>query len=53
MRNFFKMQEEGTGYRGSIAPRNFFGNRGGQEMQKALTNLCGIIDQEFNKLFTE
>lgn len=51
MRNFFKMQEKGTGYRGSIAPRNFFGTKGEVEMQRALTNLQTIIEEEFNKLF--
>ena len=50
-RNFFKMQEDGTGYRGSIAPRNFFGTSGEREMQTALSNLQKIIEQEFNKLF--
>jgi len=50
-RNFFKMQEEGNGYRGSIAPRNFFGIRGEIEMEKALSNLQQIIEEEFNKLF--
>lgn len=49
--NFFKMQEEGTGYRGAIAPRNFFGTKGEAEMQRALTNLQTIIEEEFNKLF--
>ena len=50
-RNFFKMQEEGNGYRGSISARNFFGTSGEREMQKALSNLQTIIEQEFNKLF--
>lgn len=48
---FFKLQEQGDYYRGSIASRNFFGSYGEVEMQKAVTNLATIIDQEFNKLF--
>ena len=42
-----------TGYRGSIAPRNWFGNRSQREMQNAARNLERLIDllikQEFNK----
>lgn len=53
MRNFFKLQEEGDYYRGSIAARNFFGTNGSREMDKALSNLSEIIEHEFNKLFTE
>jgi hypothetical protein len=53
LRNFFKLQEEGDYYRGSIAARNFFGTNGSREMDKALSNLSEIIEQEFNKLFTE
>lgn len=33
-----------TGNRGRIAPRNFFGNRSHQEMQKAAENLEKLID---------
>lgn len=50
-RTFFKLQEEGDYYRGSIAPRNFFGTHGNIEMQKAVSNLSKIIDEEYNKLF--
>jgi len=53
MRNFFKLQEEGDYYRGSIAARNFFGTDGSREMDKALTNLSAIIEHEFHKIFTE
>ena len=53
MRNFFKLQEQGDYYRGSIAARNFFGPNGSREIDNALTNLSTIIEQEFNKLFTE
>ena len=52
-RTFFKLQESGTGYRGSIAPRNFFATSGEREMQQAVQNLSQMINQEFNKLFTE
>ena len=52
-RTFFKLQSEGTGYRGSIAPRNFFATSGEREMQQAVQNLSQMINQEFNKLFTE
>ena len=52
-KTFFKLQQEGIGYRGSIAPRNFFGTVGAREVEKAIQNLSTIIDQEFNKLFKE
>lgn len=52
-RTFFKLQSEGTGYRGSIAPRNFFASAGERAMQQAVQNLSQMIEQEFNKLFTE
>ena len=48
---FFKLQEQGDWYRGSIAPRNFFGTKGEPEVQKGVQNLAKIIDEEFNKLF--
>ena len=50
-KNFFRMQEEGTGYRGSIAPRNFFGTAGSREMQRAVENLGRMIDEEYDKIF--
>lgn len=50
-RTFFKMQEEGIGYRGKIAPRNFFESYGTSAINTAITNLSKIIDEEFNKLF--
>ena len=52
-RTFFKLQSEGTGYRGSIAPRNFFASTGERAMQQAVQNISQMIEQEFNKLFTE
>lgn len=51
MRNFFKLQEEGDYYRGSIASRNFMDRLGSPSMQKAVDNLSKMIDEEFNKLF--
>lgn len=51
-RTFFKLQEEGTHYRGSIAPRNFFHTFGDPAMQQALENLSKMVDEEFNKLFS-
>lgn len=50
MRNFFKLQEEGDYYRGSIAARNFMDRLGSPAMQKAVDNLSKMIDEEFNKL---
>ena len=52
-RAFFKMQEEGDWYRGSIASRNFFGTLGRPAMDRAVRNLGQMVDEEFNKLFTE
>lgn len=52
-RTFFKLQEEGTAYRGAIAPRNFFATDGERAMQQAVQNLSQMIEQEFNKMFTE
>ena len=34
-----------TGFRGRIAPRNFFGDRSHQEMEKAAQNLERLIDE--------
>ena len=42
-----------TGSRGTIAPRNFFGTSGAQEVQRALQNLSTIIDEEFENVFKE
>lgn len=41
----------GKGNRGEIAPRNFLGTSGEQEVQKALDNLSQILDEEFEKVF--
>lgn len=50
-KTFFKLQEEGDYYRGSISPRNFFGPSAEKELQVALDNLVKMIDQEFDKVF--
>ena len=50
-KTFARLQEDGDYFRGSIAPRNFFGTSGEREMNAALSNLQQIIEQEFNKLF--
>ena len=52
-RTFKRLQDEGDYFRGAIAPRNFFGTKGEQEMAVAVRNLKALIDEEFNKLFTE
>ena len=52
-RAFFKMQEEGDWYRGSIAPRNFFARMGQPVMERAAKQLGRMIEEEFSKLFTE
>ena len=52
-RAFFKMQEEGDWYRGSIAPRNFFATLGQPAIERAVRNLGQMVDEEFNKLLTE
>jgi hypothetical protein len=49
-RTFFKLQEEGDYYRGSIAPRNFMSRLGNPSMQRALENLSKMVDEEFDKL---
>lgn len=51
-REFFRMQEEGDWYRGSIAPRNFFASLGQPEMEKAVERLGKMVDEAFDKLFT-
>lgn len=50
-RTFFKLQEQGDYYRGSISSRNFFGNAASTAIQTVVEKLAGMIDQEFNKLF--
>ena len=50
-REFFRMQEEGDWYRGSIAPRNFFARIGQPEMEKAVDRLGKMVDEAFDKLF--
>lgn len=52
-RTFFKLQEGGTYYRGSISPRNFFAQEGHRQMEAAVQNLSKMIDEEFQKLFNE
>jgi len=51
-REFFRMQEEGDWYRGSIAPRNFFASIGQPEMERAVERLGKMVDEAFDKLFT-
>lgn len=48
---FAKLQEQGDYFRGSIAPRNFFGKIGQPELEKAAKNLETIINEEFDKIF--
>lgn len=50
-RTFFKLQEQGDNYRGSIAPRNFMERLGQPAMQQAIANLSKMVDEEFDKLF--
>lgn len=50
-KDFFKLQEQGDYYRGSIAPRNFMERLGKPSMQIALENLSRMVDEEFDKLF--
>ena len=50
-RTFFKLQEQGDYYRGSIAPRNFMNTLGNPSMQRAVENLSKMVDEEFDKLF--
>ena len=48
---FFKLQEQGDYYRGSIAPRNFMSTLGNPSMRRAVENLSKMVDEEFDKLF--
>jgi len=48
---FFKLQEQGDYYRGSIAPRNFMNTLGSPSMRRAVENLSKMVDEEFDKLF--
>ena len=50
-RTFFRLQEQGDYYRGSIAPRNFMSRLGTPAMQRAVENLSRMVDEEFDKLF--
>ena len=50
-RTFFKLQEQGDYYRGSIAPRDFMSSLGKPSMRRAVENLSRMIDEEFDKLF--
>ena len=52
-REFFRMQEEGDWYRGSIAPRNFFTTIGQPAMDTAVKRLGQMVDEAFDKLFIE
>lgn len=48
---FFKLQDQGDYYRGSIASRNFMSRLGNPSMQRAIMNLSKMVDEEFDKLF--
>lgn len=50
-KTFFKLQEQGDYYRGSIASRNFMNTLGSPSMQRAVENLSKMVDEEFDKLF--
>lgn len=50
---FFRLQEQGDGFRGSIAPRNFFSRYGKPALQKAVTNISRAIDDAYNELFNK
>lgn len=52
-RTFFKLQEQGDYFRGSIGPRNFFGQSGQRAISTACNNLANMIEEEYNKLFNE
>ena len=51
--NFFKMQESGEGYRGAIAPRNFFERYGRAKLEIAVQNISKAIDDAYKTLFNE
>jgi hypothetical protein len=42
----------GRGFRGSIAPRNFFDHLATPAVQKAADNLGRMVEEEFNKIIT-
>ena len=50
LRRFFKLQEEGDNYRGSIKSRNFLSQLGDPAMRKAVANIGRMVDDEFEKL---
>ena len=53
MRNFFKLQEEGDYYRGSIAPRNFFKGAAERSLVTAADNLATLIDTELEAMLNK
>jgi hypothetical protein len=52
-RTFFKLQEQGDYYRGSIGARNFFGRLGDPAVKSAVRRLSKMIDEEFNRQLGE
>lgn len=50
-RNAFILKNEGKGYRGQIAARNWFGPASQREMENAAANIQGIIDRIINEEF--
>ena len=53
MRNFFKLQEEGDYYRGSIAPRNFFKGAAERSLVTAADNLANLIETELEAMLNK
>lgn len=50
-RNRFIMRNNGRGYRGNIAPRNWFGPRSQQELEAASRNIQAMVDDIINGIF--
>ena len=50
-RNRFIMRNNGRGYRGNIAPRNWFGPRSQQELEAASRNIQAMVDDIINEIF--
>ena len=53
IRNFFKLQDEGDYYRGSIAPRNFFKGAAERSLVTAADNLATLIDTELENILSK
>lgn len=50
-RDTFILHHGGRGFRGRIAPRNWFGPRSHEELQKAAANIQALIDKVINDEF--